>query len=105
MIDLASQLLDAIQGVIGDNPDAAGPLASGAVDETGHTKAEANYRGADSEELCGNCLHFEHDCCNLVAGRISADCVCDLWEVGPEAHSPHIKVKMKIPGHDMKVGA
>lgn len=51
------------------------------------TKAEANYKivqptnpNYDPEVRCGTCEHFRMTRCEIVAGRIESDHVCDWWE-------------------------
>lgn len=41
-------------------------------------KEDVNYR---AHEKCGTCVHFYTDHCDLVDGNISADNLCDRWEI------------------------
>lgn len=49
------------------------------------SKDAVNYREAPGAHTCGNCKYFDGDSgtCQLVAGRISADDLCDVWEGAP----------------------
>lgn len=50
------------------------------------SKQETNYRKGSPKERCALCVHFdERGGCELVAGKIDADGVCDLFE--PESPS------------------
>jgi hypothetical protein len=49
------------------------------------TKAEADYTTGDGKQTCGSCLHYGAGSCNLVAGGISPEMVCDYWESELEA--------------------
>ena len=46
------------------------------------TKQEVNYRDAEGTERCGTCVFFIGDraACEIVAGRIEADDLCDEYE-------------------------
>lgn len=46
------------------------------------SQANANYRSAFSAARCAICVHFQagSKSCELVAGDISPDAVCDLYE-------------------------
>lgn len=78
-----------IQGVVGDTlskrrsrGDVKAVASSQDVGDGTLTKAEANYRDADTpEESCGTCANFDgHSTCKVVAGRISADHVSDEYK-------------------------
>lgn len=48
----------------------------------GRSKDEVNYRHF---EKCSTCTHFyPSNSCELVQGNISADGLCDLWEIRPK---------------------
>jgi hypothetical protein len=54
-------------------------MPSGVVAGAGRDKNEVNYR---SHEKCLTCMHFYPlNSCELVAGNISSDAVCNLWEI------------------------
>ena len=45
------------------------------------SKQEVNYRRGSPKERCALCSHFnQQGSCELVAGRINADDVCDLFD-------------------------
>ncbi len=77
----AAQLADALRS---DKPSA----------ESKATKLEANYREADSDRSrCGTCSHLiasdsGSDACDLVAGPIDRDYVCDWFEAGETGSAP-----------------
>ena len=49
----------------------------------GLNKDDVNYR---QHEQCKTCMHFySPGSCELVDGVVSADCVCDKWEIKPKA--------------------
>lgn len=47
----------------------------------GRSKDEVNYR---QFEKCLTCTHYYPNSCELVAGNISPDGLCDLWEIRPK---------------------
>ncbi len=54
----------------------------GLMPGAGLTKEEVNYR---QYEKCGTCNYFYNPgSCEIVAGNISAEAVCDKWEIGTE---------------------
>lgn len=46
------------------------------------SKTSVNYRGGTVQKHCGNCImyHMRSRTCDLVAGVIRQDGVCDRWE-------------------------
>ena len=51
----------------------------GLVPGAGFTKEEVNYR---QHEQCVTCMHFyPMNSCEIVDGNISAEAVCDKWEM------------------------
>lgn len=48
--------------------------------ETKLTKNEANYRHAESDKDCEACKYFHMSSCDIVAGEIRPNDVCDKWE-------------------------
>ena len=45
------------------------------------TKAEAHYRPMEEpDQQCGNCDHYSSGRCEIVAGSIDPDYVCDWWK-------------------------
>lgn len=88
--DLASQLADVIGAGLAARPDLRQSLADSLVQDKG-TKAEADYREADTDERCESCRHFEptpsgdvgeSGFCVLVSGSINPLYVCDWWDGG-----------------------
>jgi hypothetical protein len=54
---------------------------SGIVAGSGKSKEDVNYR---QHEMCKTCMHFyQPNSCDVVAGNISTDAVCDLWAIVP----------------------
>jgi 8-oxo-dGTP pyrophosphatase MutT (NUDIX family) len=51
---------------------------------------DANYRPADSEQMCGSCCYFDSmsGSCELVAGSIDPNYVCDFFTPVPEGRDP-----------------
>lgn len=70
----------------GIDPEEAGKAAYGSkLDEypDGEEVPEAlpeAYRMGDSDERCGNCLHFEAGYCDLFDADVRIQYVCDAWE-------------------------
>ncbi len=51
----------------------------GLIAPKGLDKDEVNYR---QHEQCLTCMHFYHpNSCDLVAGNISPEAVCDRWQL------------------------
>ena len=85
------------------------------------SKGVVNYRPADTERHCGNCVMFHSRKCDLVKGEISPEAVCDRWEAKTEKsqqtpslaatpaplgsqglwHTPdkHVPAKQKLPNY------
>lgn len=56
-------------------------MPSGIVAGHGKSKADVNYR---QHEKCKTCMHFfPQNSCEVVAGNISPEAICDLWAVRP----------------------
>lgn len=61
------------------------------------TKAEAEYRASTSDtESCGACVHYSNASCDLVAGGISPEMVCDLFD--PEAEADVVEIQQGQTG-------
>jgi hypothetical protein len=74
-------------GLVVGSPEAISQMAqqllgTGAPLSKRRTKASVNYRPAESEQQrCGNCSYFDPPrSCQIVAGSIDREWVCDLWE-------------------------
>jgi len=62
-------------------------MPSGIVAGAGKPKDEVNYR---QHEMCKTCNYFyPMNSCELVAGNISSDCICDLYELGTAKPPKH----------------
>lgn len=85
MTDLHKQLAGVFAHGVAHSPELAHHLHS-ALSQEGDggksTKAEANYRMADSDtKSCGTCEHYSDTAsCDVVSGIISADHVSDLYQ-------------------------
>ena len=88
MNDLAETLSEIFKAGLDANPDMRECLVQAMSDHLGqpegqYTKAEANYRVADTPgEECQACVHYDENAssCEVVAGRISPHYVSDWFE-------------------------
>jgi hypothetical protein len=94
--DLASELAQIFNAGLASNPDLRQGLVKALTvvqspqdDGGSETKAEANYRPQDDpDECCGHCCHFDgKGSCEIVAGRIAAQYVCDHY-MASDMHDP-----------------
>lgn len=50
------------------------------------TKKDGNYRPAEGEEKCGNCIHFKDNKCKVIRGVIDKEMVCNYYDKKSDAN-------------------